>query len=96
MKTLDLNIPITDEAGTKLPSGTTLAKSLGSTMLQSGQTKESDILKLYTWALQLGKTGILELDEADAVALKTFIIENTQLYIIVKAPVLKEIEKLKF
>lgn len=96
MKKLDLNIQITDESGKPLANGVTLAKSLGSTMLQSGETKEVDILKLYMWALQLGKDGIIEIDKLDLIILKTFVIENKSMYIIVKAPILKAIEELKF
>lgn len=96
MKKLNLNKPLLDETGKEVMKPLTLASSLGNTMLKSEQTTEVDILKLYTWALTLGKTGILELDEADAKALKTFVIEDPTLYIIVKAPILKEIDKLKF
>lgn len=92
---LDLNLPILDQSGKEVLD-TTLAQALGGCMLNSENTSEVNILKYFTWALELGKTGELELDAADVVLLKNYIIENPTLFIIVKAPILKELEKLEF
>lgn len=93
---LDLNKPLLDEGGQVVMSPLTLGTSLGSTMLKSENTTEVDILKLYTWALELGQKGVIELDKTDAKILKDFVIAAPNLFVIVKAPILKEIENLKF
>lgn len=96
MAKLRLNIPLMDEEGKPVVPSATLAKVLGSTMLKSGNTVESDILKFFTWALELGKSGEIELDKADSVFLNKYIVEEPNLFIIVKAPIMQEIENLKF
>lgn len=107
MEKLDLNLPVLNEigepvmapknvAGKPVMDQLSLATSLGGSLLESGDTSEVGILRLYTWALELGKTGIIELNQADAEELKQFVINNEALFVIIKAPILKELEKLKF
>lgn len=96
MTTLNLTKVLTDESGEATKPETTLAKALGAIMIKSGTTDESQILKFFTWALELGQKGKIELDKADASTLRKFVVEHPDLFIIVKAPVIQEIDKLKF
>lgn len=96
MAKLNLNKPLLNETGEQVMQGTTLGKALGAVMLKAELTSEVDILKFFTWALELGKTGILELDEVDTKTLKTFVVEAPRLFVIAKGPILQAISKLKF
>lgn len=106
MAKLNLNRPIVDEMGDpiKKPNSkgelivddTTLAKALGGIMIKSVSTVEADILKFFTWASELGKTGIIDIDEGDSKTIRDFVVNNADVFVIIKAPVLKAIDNLKF
>lgn len=96
MAKLNLDLPIIDELGNIVMKETSLAKALGGIMLKSTSTSDSDILKYFTWALELGKKGFVEIDKADAKTIKDFVVGNSEIFIIVKAPILQAIDALKF
>lgn len=104
MEKLNLNLPIIDEKGEpvqfKISEGKfeerTYAQVLGGTLLQSTSTADSDILKYFTWAMELGKNGFIEIDKADAKTIKVFVTGNPEIFIIVKAPIIQAIDALKF
>lgn len=96
MKKLDLNVPILDANGDVAIENTTIAQALGNIMINSTSTSENDILKMFTWALQLGENGCIDIDEADSKTIKDFIVNNKEVFVIIKAPVLKAIDDLKF
>lgn len=96
MAKLNLNRPLVDEKGEQTMIDTNLAKLLGGALIRSASTEESDILKFYLWATELGKSGILDLDEADSKKLKNWLVKNEDVFIIVKAPILKMLDDMKF
>ena len=96
MEKLNLNLPLVDENGKAVMEKTTIAQLLGGTLLQSDTTSETDILKFFTWALELGNKGVIELDESDARKLKNFVVSNKPIFVILKHPILQAIDNLKF
>lgn len=96
MAKLNLNRPIVDESGEQVMAGSTIAKALGGTMIKSVSTVEADILKFFTWATELGKSGIIDIDEGDSKTIRDFVVNNEEVFVIIKAPVLKALADLKF
>ncbi len=96
MAKLNLNRPIVDENGEQVMADSNLAKALGGTMIKSVSTTEADILKFFTWATELGKSGTIDIDEGDSKTIREFVLNNEDLFVIIKAPVLKAIDDLKF
>lgn len=96
MAKLNLDIPILDEFGAPVMPETNIAKTLAGTLIRSMATVESDIVKHFEWAGKLAKSGVLELDKSDSENLKTFVINNEEIFNIVKAPILSLISKLKY
>ena len=96
MEKLKLNSPIMDEFGQIVIKDMTIGQSLASRLMKSVSNDETKILKFYNWAKVLGKDNPLELDEVDAELLKQFVINDQELFNIVKAPVVRAINSLKF
>jgi hypothetical protein len=96
MAKLNLNVPVVDETGSILNPEKTLGQTLAFVMVKSINKVETDIIKFYDWAQKLGENKPLEIDEADSKKLKDFVINNEDMYLVVKAPIIKAIDKLKF
>jgi len=97
MEKLNLEGLVLDEKGVPIEGGKlTFGRALGKAMLTSNSTAEVDILKLFKWAGELSRTDEIEVDEIDAKIIKDFIINDENLFILVKAPIIKVIDALKF
>lgn len=96
MAKLNLNTPLLDESGNEIKEGQTLAKALMPALTRRGSVDETDIFKYYSWGLKLSTDGFIEIDKADAKALKKIIIEDPNLFIITKVPIIELIDNLKF
>lgn len=96
MAKLDLKLPIVDEKGDQVASEETIGTTIGKLMMKSVSDTEGDILKFFGWAQNLGSGKPIDIDEADSKTIKKWITESKELYVIVKAPVLKAIDNLKF
>ena len=96
MAKLNLKELVVDEEGLPIEGNLTFGRALGRAMLTSNSTAEIDILKLFKWAGELSRTYMIEIDEIDAKTIKNFIINDENLYILVKAPIIKKIDLLKF
>ena len=93
---LNLRIPIIDELGKVTVPGRNVGSALAQQMLQSGSNEETEIYKIFDWALTLGKGDRIDLNEGDAKMLRKWIVDNKELFILVKAPALKAIDALDF
>lgn len=96
MAKLNLNLPIVDETGSQVTPERTVGQTLAFTMIKSVNEQEGDIIKFFDWAQKLGSNKVLEIDEGDVKKLKDFVLKNKELFIIVKAPILKALDKIKF
>jgi len=89
MKKLDFNFNLKNLDGSEIQDGAA-NRILASFIV--GQTK-GDSLKLFNWGLELYKSGVLELDKADLLTLKTMIDDIETLTVLAKAQLLEEIIK---
>jgi hypothetical protein len=89
MKKLDFNFILKNLDGTEIQDGAA-NRILASFIV--GQTK-GDALKLHYWGLELYKSGVLELDKADILSLKTIINDTEMLTALAKAQLLEQFIK---
>ncbi len=97
---LNLNKKIDPEISNIFPGigmpNETNGQAIAKIILQSNSTNEPNIYKLFDWALQLGKNELLELDEGDVKILRDWVVSHTELFLLIKTPVLRELDKLDF
>jgi hypothetical protein len=83
---IDLQKPLLELDGSD-SKGDPLAKWLAN-MLKVSRT--GDAIKYLDWAIELTKSGVLELDDSDYDALKQFIKEDSTVVNLVKGQLLRE------
>ena len=86
---VDLNFDLSELDGTPA-QGINLGKIIAGSLVQ--QTK-GDALKFWDWAVALNKGEALELDSSDQQTITTFVKENENLTIYVKAQFLLAMKK---
>ncbi|CAB4148224.1 hypothetical protein UFOVP520_3 [uncultured Caudovirales phage] len=86
---VDLNFDLSELDGTPA-QGINLGKIIAGSLVQ--QTK-GDALKYWDWAVALNKGEALELDSSDQQTITTFVKENENLTIYVKAQFLLAMKK---
>ena len=86
---IDLNFDLSELDGTPA-QGINLGKIIAGALVQ--QTK-GDALKYWDWAVALNKGEALELDSSDQQTITTFVKENENLTIYVKAQFLLAMKK---
>ena len=86
---VDLNFDLSELDGTPA-QGINLGKIIAGSLVQ--QTK-GDALKFWDWAVALNKGEALELDSSDQQTITTFVKENGNLTIYVKAQFLLAMKK---
>lgn len=86
---VDLNFELSELDGTPA-QGINLGKIIAGSLVQ--QTK-GDALKYWDWAVALNKGEALELDSSDQQTITTFVKENENLTIYVKAQFLLAMKK---
>lgn len=86
---VDLNFELSELDGTPA-QGLNLGKIIAGSLVQ--QTK-GDALKYWDWAVALNKGEALELDSSDQQTITTFVKENENLTIYVKAQFLLAMKK---
>ncbi len=94
MKKVDLNFQI--KGGLNERGQPVIAKAnegLANLLETSQLTDEVKILKYFNWALQLKTTGILEMDAADILDLKKFVLEHPHAFVFFKQPVLNALSQ---
>jgi len=65
---------------------------LSQLMLQEVATDETKIIKYFDWAKELTQSGVLKLDRGDVSEIKKFVIADTKMYVVAKAPILQVLE----
>ena len=93
---LNLRIPIIDESGKVTIPGRNVGSALAQQMLLSGSNEETEIYKIFDWALTLGKGDRIDLNEGDAKMLRKWIVDNKELFILIKGPALRALDALDF
>lgn len=94
MAKLNLKINVIDENGSQ--SNELLSDILARVLIRSVSQTEDDIFKFFGWATSLSNKGIIEVDESDAKKLRGFVVANNGIFTIVKYPIIKAIDNLKF
>ena len=94
MAKLNLKINVIDENGSQ--SNELLSDILARVLIRSVSQTEDDIFKFFDWAKILSTKGIIEVDESDAKKLRAFVIINDGIFTLVKHPIIKAIDNLKF
>jgi len=93
---LDLKEFVKDETGKVAQGNMLISTAIAQRMLQSGSKDEAVIIKMVNWAMELGKEGYIEIDEGDVKTIKDWVVQNEELFVIIKAPTIKALDKLKF
>jgi hypothetical protein len=70
-------------------------KIVAGLMVGVGSQNQSNPIKYFDWALKLYNKQPIEVDEADLEEIKKFVKEHQQIFIIVKAPLLRYLNELK-
>lgn len=96
MKKLQLDFPVFDEDGKNIDPQKSAGKLLAASLLRRASNDEGDITKLFGWAMILAKDEPIEIDKGDYKKLKTLVVSDPDMFIILKAPLLDALEKLKF
>jgi len=92
--TLNFNVPLLDLAQKPFPAVDGKEQTIGMALAPSlSGHNQGDPLKFFAWAVTLYNGGELSLDESDLNTLKEFVKSTPTMFNIVKAQVLKIINK---
>jgi cytochrome c-type biogenesis protein CcmH/NrfG len=95
---INLNKPFTNLEGTAIPEtqdGKTLTNQGKSLAQYMAQTNKGNAIKLLALAIDLHKTGEIEVDEADFKTIRDMVESNEQYSNLVKAQIMKELDEAK-
>jgi hypothetical protein len=88
MKTLDLSAHLEDLDGAQ--KSETLGRALAASLVNG---VEGPAIKFYDWGVQLHRTGIISVDNADMELLKEHVSNSQRLPVWVKAPILRAMKE---
>lgn len=89
---INLSSHALDINGNVLNKDITMGESLANVLV--GGTK-GEALKFYDWAISLAKTGKITVDEHDFKKIKLFVEESENIFIILKAQLIRKLDECK-